>query len=84
MFVSNLVNAEGAPIHTPDGSSRIGTVTSGIPSPSLSKNIAMGYVTSGHHKKGTKLAVEVRGKLRKAVATPMPFVKTRYYRGEEN
>ncbi|EJC99651.1 aminomethyltransferase [Fomitiporia mediterranea MF3/22] len=74
---------EGAPIHTPDGSSRLGIVTSGIPSPSLGKNIAMGYVTSGHHKKGTELAVEVRGKLRRAVVTPMPFVQTRYYRGEE-
>lgn len=76
-------DVEGAPIHTPDGSLHLGTVTSGIPSPSLGKNIAMGYVTSGHHKKGTELAVDVRGKLRRAVVTPMPFVQTRYYRGEE-
>lgn len=58
-------------------------VTSGIPSPSLGKNIAMGYVQSGHHKKGTELGVEVRNKLRKAIVTPMPFVKTRYWRGPE-
>ena len=69
-------------ISTPDGATRLGKVTSGIPSPSLGKNIAMGYVASGHHKKGTELAVEVRGKLRKATVTPMPFVPTRYYRGE--
>ncbi|OCB91980.1 aminomethyltransferase [Sanghuangporus baumii] len=75
-------NAEGAPISTPDGATRLGTVTSGIPSPSLGKNIAMGYVASGHHKKGTELAAEVRGKLRKAIVTPMPFLPTRYYRGE--
>lgn len=58
-------------------------VTSGIPSPSLGKNIAMGYVQSGQHKKGTELGVEVRNKLRKAIVTPMPFVKTRYWRGPE-
>ena len=43
----------------------------------------MGYVQSGHHRKGTELGVEVRNKLRKAVVTPMPFVKTRYWRGPE-
>ena len=57
-----------------------GTVTSGIPSPSLGKNIAMAYVKNGSHKKGTQLLVDVRNKLRPAVVTPMPFVPTRYYR----
>ncbi len=56
-------------------------MTSGIPSPSLGKNIAMGYIKNGWHKKGTEVAVDVRNKLRKAVLTPMPFVPTRYYRG---
>ncbi|KAI5120191.1 hypothetical protein M0805_002657 [Coniferiporia weirii] len=74
---------EGAPILTPDGASRLGSVTSGIPSPTLGRNIAMGYVQNGHHKKGTELAVEVRGKLRKALVTSMPFVPSRYYRGEK-
>ena len=41
----------------------------------------MGYVKNGHHKKNTELAVEVRGKKRKAIVTPMPFIKTNYYRG---
>lgn len=62
---------------------RIGVVTSGIPSPTLGKNIAMGYVQNGLHKKGTELAVEVRGKMRKAVVTPMPFVKPKYWRGPD-
>ncbi|KAL5513696.1 GCV1 [Sanghuangporus vaninii] len=82
VIVEGAPAREGAPIITPDGATRLGTVTSGIPSPSLGKNIAMGYVTSGHHKKGTELAAEVRGKLRKAIVAPMPFVPTRYYRGE--
>jgi aminomethyltransferase len=59
----------------------IGSVTSGIPSPTLGKNIAMGYVQSGWHKKGTEVEVEVRNKLRKGVITPLPFVKPKFYRG---
>ena len=75
---------EDAPIFSADGNTQLGSVTSGIPSPTLGRNIAMGYVKNGHHKKGTELAVEVRGKLRKAVATPMPFVQTKYYRGDKS
>ena len=58
-----------------------GVVTSGQPSPTLGKNIAMAYVKSGWHKKGTEVAVDVRNKLRKATLTPMPFYKPRFYRG---
>lgn len=57
-----------------------GTVTSGIPSPTLSQNIAMGYVQSGHHKKGNEIKVEVRNKLRDAKVVGLPFVKARYFR----
>ncbi|KAG7086204.1 hypothetical protein E1B28_002168 [Marasmius oreades] len=60
---------------------QVGSVTSGIPSPTLGKNVAMGYIQSGHHKKGTEVEIEVRGKMRKAVVEGMPFVKPRYYRG---
>lgn len=77
-------HAEGAPILSSDGSSQLGMVTSGIPSPTLGENIAMGYVKNGHHKKGTELSVEVRGKQRKATVTPMPFVRPNYYRGESS
>ncbi|PIL27982.1 hypothetical protein GSI_09926 [Ganoderma sinense ZZ0214-1] len=72
---------QGAKIFAPSGGEQIGTVTSGIPSPSLGKNIAMAYVQSGWHKKGTAVEVDVRNRLRSAVLTPMPFVPTRYYRG---
>ena len=40
----------------------------------------MGYVKSGHHKKGTKVMIEVRKKLREAEVRPMPFVPTKYYK----
>ena len=76
--------SEGARIFTADGSSEVGRVTSGIPSPTLGKNIAMGYVRNVQHKKNTELAVEVRGKQRKAIVTPMPFTKTNYYRGDSS
>ncbi|KAL4969164.1 glycine decarboxylase subunit T [Aspergillus stella-maris] len=60
---------------------QIGVVTSGCPSPSLSgQNIAMGYVRQGLHKKGTEVGVLVRGKVRKAVVSGMPWVESRFYR----
>jgi aminomethyltransferase len=59
----------------------LGAVTSGIPSPSVGTNIAMGYVLNGWHKKGTEVEVEVRSKMRKATLTPMPFIKPKYWRG---
>ena len=59
---------------------KTGVITSGIPSPTLGTNIAMGYVKEGHHKKGTKVQVEVRKKLRDAVVRPMPFVPAKYYK----
>ena len=73
--------SEGAPILDTATNESIGSVTSGIPSPTLSKNIAMGYVKSGFHKKGTEVLVEVRGKARNAKITSMPFAPTNYYRG---
>jgi aminomethyltransferase len=60
----------------------IGSVTSGCPSPTLGKNIAMGYIKDGSHKAGTEVDVVVRGKRRKAVVTKMPFVPTKYWKGE--
>ncbi|KAF8886292.1 hypothetical protein BD779DRAFT_1441677 [Infundibulicybe gibba] len=72
---------QGAKIFDPSGKELLGAITSGIPSPSVGQNIAMGYVTSGWHKKGTEVGVEVRNKLRKGVLTPMPFLKPKYWRG---
>lgn len=58
----------------------IGTITSGCPSPILKKNIAIGYVKNGNHKKGTELDVKVRNKVQKAVITKMPFVESNYHK----
>lgn len=72
---------EGAEIVTVDGGDKVGQVTSGCPSPTLGKNIAMGYIKNGLHKSGTEVAVLVRGKPRKAIVTKMPFVPTKYWKG---
>ncbi|GAO15094.1 hypothetical protein UVI_02048460 [Ustilaginoidea virens] len=60
----------------------VGKITSGIPSPTLGKNIAMGYVQDGWHKAGTELDVVVRGRKRRGVVSKMPFVATRYHKAD--
>ncbi|PWN39436.1 putative GCV1-glycine decarboxylase, subunit T, mitochondrial [Ceraceosorus guamensis] len=72
---------EGAPIFDGVGDVPIGVVTSGIPSPTTGQNIAMALVQNGQHKKGTKLRVEVRKKLREAEVVKMPWVPNRFFRG---
>ena len=71
---------EGAGIVDAEGNA-VGTITSGCPSPTLGRNIAMGYVRDGLHKAGTELQVSIRGRTRKAVVTKMPFVPAKYYKG---
>jgi aminomethyltransferase len=70
---------EGAEIHSKEGG-KIGNVTSGCPSPTLGKNIAMGYIKDGYHKAGTEVDILVRGKPRSAVVTKMPFVPSKYHK----
>ncbi|RZC42052.1 aminomethyltransferase, mitochondrial [Asbolus verrucosus] len=62
-----------------DNGNVIGSVTSGCPSPSLNKNIAMAYVPSAYSKNGSKLSLKIREKLYSAVVTKMPFVPSNYY-----
>ncbi|WWC86069.1 glycine cleavage system T protein [Kwoniella dendrophila CBS 6074] len=71
---------EGSKVFDASGENEIGVITSGIPSPTLGQNIAMGYVKNGQHKRGTQVKVEVRKKLRDATITLMPFVPTKYYK----
>ncbi|KYK55482.1 glycine cleavage system T protein [Drechmeria coniospora] len=80
LVVEGAPAREGAEVHK-DGQ-KVGTITSGVPSPTLGKNIAMGYVKDGLHKAGTELDVVVRGRQRKAVVTKMPFTPTRYHKSE--
>lgn len=70
---------EGAEIADLDGNV-IGKVTSGGPSPTLGRNIAMGYVPTSHAALGTELRVIVRGRAAAAEVMDMPFVAQRYHR----
>ena len=70
---------EGAEIADADGNV-IGNITSGGPSPTLGRNIAMGYVPPAFAELGTELKAIVRGKPAAAEVVATPFVATRYYR----
>jgi aminomethyltransferase len=61
-----VVDADGAPI---------GTVTSGAPSPTLGKPVAMAYLDAAHATPGTAVAVDVRGSREPVEVTTLPFYK---------
>lgn len=79
LVVTGAPAREGAEI-VDEAGAVIGKVTSGCPSPTLGKNIAMGYVKSGFHKSQTEVGVLVRGKRRDAVVTKMPFLENKYWK----
>jgi aminomethyltransferase len=72
---------EGSAVVDPAGN-LIGEVTSGGFGPSLNAPIAMGYIARPHSDPGTALSVVVRDVARPARVSPLPFVPTRYYRGQ--
>lgn len=82
LIVEGAPAREGADIVDNKGE-KIGNITSGCPSPTLGKNIAMGYIKDGFHKSGTNVEVVIRGKKRKAQVTKMPFVPSKYWKGVE-
>lgn len=64
---------EGSPIFL--GDKKIGTLTSGSPSPLLKQSIGQGYVDISAAKHGTIVEVEVRGNKIKAEVTSPMFLK---------
>jgi aminomethyltransferase len=67
------VPREGCPIEV-DGR-RVGEVTSGTFSPTLSRPIAMGYVEPAYATEGSELAVDIRGRREPAEVVRLPFYK---------
>jgi aminomethyltransferase len=61
-----LCDAQGKPV---------GTCTSGGPSPTLGKNIGLGYLPAELSAVGTEFQVDCRGKLVTAVVVKKPFYK---------
>lgn len=60
---------------------KIGSVTSGCPSPSLGSgaNVAMAYLPAGMAKVGSRVTLSVRKAKVEAEVVKMPFVKANYY-----
>ena len=57
------------------GGQKIGEVTSGTQSPTLGCGIGLGYVAAGSAAVGTKIEIEVRGKLFPAIIEKKPLYK---------
>jgi aminomethyltransferase len=60
------------------GATKVGTVCSGSPSPTLGTNIGTAYVASGQHEPGTTLEMDIRGQRHPVLLVPMPFYKKDY------
>jgi aminomethyltransferase len=79
-MVGRGIGRHGYPIHawsgseTPSGAA-IGVVTSGSPAPTLDINIGLGYVPAAHAETGSKIGIEIRGKLIEAVVVKTPFYR---------
>lgn len=72
---SRRVPRHGYSVVSGDGTV-VGTVTSGAPSPTLGKPIAMAYVTGDVPAAGSGgLGIDVRGKTEPATLTELPFYK---------
>ena len=69
---------EGASVVAAEGV--VGTVTSGGFGPALGCPIAMAYVDAVHAADGTRLGIDVRGRILDATVVPMPFFPKSYVR----
>jgi len=65
----------GHPVLDPDTGSTIGTITSGAPSPTLGRPIAMAYVAPGRAVPGTRLVADVRGRHEPVTVVELPFYR---------
>ena len=68
------VRRDGYLVRTLEGE-QIGVVTSGSPSPTLKKNVAMAFVPPAEATLDNEVAIEIRGNLVKAKVVPTPFYK---------
>ncbi|MCW3818777.1 glycine cleavage system aminomethyltransferase GcvT [Micromonospora sp. DR5-3] len=65
----------GYPVLDPSTGAQIGRVTSGAPSPTLGRPIAMAYVPVGRDEPGTRLAVDIRGAAEDVEVVALPFYR---------
>jgi aminomethyltransferase len=65
----------GYAVVLPQSGKRVGTVTSGAPSPTLGYPVAMAYVSPEVSAEGTEVSVDVRGRAEPFVVVPLPFYR---------
>ncbi|AFL89861.1 glycine cleavage system T protein [Terriglobus roseus DSM 18391] len=73
-MVDRGIARDGYLVRTLEGE-QIGVVTSGSPSPTLKKNVAMAFVPPAEATLDNEVAIEIRGNLVKAKVVPTPFYK---------
>jgi aminomethyltransferase len=73
-MVGRGIARHGYPILGLDGAA-LGACTSGAPSPTLAKNIGLGYVPPSHAALGTELSVDCRGRPVAARVVKTPFYR---------
>jgi len=65
----------GHAVLRPGTGERIGTVTSGVPSPTLGHAVAMAIVDADDVEPGTKLEIDVRGRTEQVEVVKLPFYR---------
>jgi aminomethyltransferase len=65
----------GYPVIDPSTGEQVGAVTSGAPSPTLGRPIAMAYVDTRCAETGTELQVQIRGALEAVEVVSLPFYR---------
>ncbi len=76
-MIGRGIARQGYPVATPAGE-EVGHVTSGMPAPTIGKNLALALVRADLAKVGTELDVLVRGKPVRAQVVKTPFYQSRY------
>ena len=66
---------DGYEVYDSEGKDKIGTVTSGAPSPTLEKNIAMAYIGGHHNNYSKKVTVKIRDNYCLASIALFPFYR---------
>jgi len=73
-MVGRGIARHGYPLLDSSGN-KIGICTSGSPSPTLGKNIGLGYVPANMAEIGTRISVDCRGRAIEAIIVKTPFYK---------
>jgi aminomethyltransferase len=76
-MIGRGIARQGYTVHTPDGE-QVGEVTTGMPAPTIGKNLALALVRTDYSKMGTELDVIVRDKPVRAQIVKTPFYQSRY------